>query len=137
MGDCNSSSKGSGAGGGTGSLQQKIIDKAQKSLDYSKQNMSFQTLPKHLQANIDTQLKISDFLQGRILEGTSDTASETVTFGFKKIKDKRNVTIKVKNGKLTYTVKKGNKILRRDVDKRQCANEIAKYYTDVTRGRTR
>lgn len=134
MGTCNSSSKSSSGGG---SLQQKIIDKAQKQLDYSKQNMSFQTLPKYLQDNIDKNLKMSDFLHGRILEGTSDKASETVTFGFKKIKDKRNVIIKVKDNKVTYTVKKGNKILRRDVDKRQCANEIAKYYTDVIRGRTR
>ena len=118
---------GRGAGSGLGKHETALIT-GTRDLIAGKVGKTFEKLPKLYQDNINKNLKMSDFMKNAIAKNRPHVETETWRVGLGGIKEKRSVTTDVINGKAVYTVKQGNKILRKNITKEQAANEIAQFY---------
>ena len=102
-------------------------------LDYTKVGKTFEKLPQHLKDDINKNLKMTDVMQQDINNGRKYKITDEWVTGFGK--NKRKVITDVVNGKVVYTVKDKNKIIKKNVTKSQCANAIADFYLKALSGK--
>ena len=114
------------AGGG-------VIAMGTSDLDYTKVGKTFEKLPQHLKDNINKNLKMSTAMQQDINNGRKNKMTDEWVTGFGK--NKRKVITDIVNGKVVYTVKDKNKIIKKNVTKPQCANAIADFYLKALSGK--
>lgn len=114
-------------GGGGNIAVEKAISNAEKDLNYSSVGASFSKLDKSLQNRINSNLKPTDTMKEYLRDGNLSINDEWQT-GF--AKNKITVISSYKDGQINFTIKKRNKILLRDADKKRAANNIAKFYLD-------
>ena len=102
-------------------------------LDYTKVGKTFEKLPQHLKDSINENLKMTNVMQQDINNGRKHKITDEWVTGFGK--NKRKVITDVVNGKVVYTVKDKNKIIKKNVTKSQCANAIADFYLKALSGK--
>ena len=100
-------------------------------LNVDKTGANFKSLPQYLQSNIEKNITISDDFKDAIRNGNPYNMNEEWTAGFKGVKDKRKVIFTYEDGKINYTVKKGNKVLLKTTNKEQLANKVAQFYNEL------
>lgn len=105
-------------------MLEKAIEKALKPINREKTGTNFKKLPVRYQNSIDENLMLSKEMQECLPQGSLLTNEWTTTIG----KDRRKIITEYVDGKMQYTVKKGNKILLRTDSKEQVANKIAEFY---------
>lgn len=118
---------------GAGSVADRAISQAMSPLKDDKTGANFKSLPYAFKENIRKNLVISETFQEAIRNGNPNKMTEEWTAGLRGISDKRKVIIGFSDGKIQYTVKKGNKILLKTNSKEQTANKIAQFYNDHLR----
>jgi len=109
---------------------EKAIEKALQPLQREKTGANFQKLPIRYQNSIDSNLKLSDTMYQYLSENPKNPNNMTDEWNTAIGKDKRKVIIQYIDGKMLYTVKKGNKILLKTNSKEQTANKIAEFYNE-------
>ena len=110
-----------------------VIATGTSDLDYTKVGKTFEKLPQHLKDSINENLKMTDAMQKDINNGRKHKITDEWVTGFGK--NKRKVITDVVNGKVVYTVKDKNKIIKKNVTKSQCANAIADFYLKALSGK--
>lgn len=109
---------------------EKAIEKAMQPLQREKTGANFQKLPMRYQNSIDDNLKLSDTVKAYLLENPTNPNKVNDEWNTAIGKDKRKIITEYIDGKMLYTVKKGNKILLRTNSKEQAANKIAEFYNE-------
>ena len=123
---------GGGGGGKAANTQPKAsgIEKqlqiANTPVDPSKTGANYEKLPAVFKRNIDKNLIPSEVFTD--YANASKPAEDIWTVGLKGVKRKQKVFTNITNGKLTYTVKEGNKTLLKTGDKNKVANKVAEFY---------
>ena len=110
-----------------------LIATGTSDLDYTKVGKTFEKLPQHLKDSINENLKMTNVMQQDINNGRKHKITDEWVTGFGK--NKRKVITDVVNGKVVYTVKDKNKIIKKNVTKSQCANAIADFYLKALSGK--
>ena len=108
------------------------IGAGEKDLKFEKVGKSFNKLPATLQKQINDNLKMSTHMKNDILNGRRNKITDEWTTGVGKQKVK--VITDVVNGSAVYTLKQGNKILKKNVSKERVANAVASFYLDLLNG---
>ena len=127
MGSCKSGGKGGVSAGRTGGA----ITTGTSDLDYTKVGVSFSKLDRRYQDQINNALKMSEAMQKDIADGRKYKMTDEFIFG--KGKTKYKVITDVKDNKAVYTIKQGNKIVKRDLTKSQCANDLANLWLKINK----
>lgn len=109
---------------------EKAIEKALQPLQREKTGANFQKLPIRYQNSIDSNLKLSDTMYQYLSENPNNPNNMTDEWNTAIGKDKRKVITQYVDGKMLYTVKKGNKILLKTNSKEQTANKITEFYNE-------
>lgn len=117
MGSCSSGAKGA---------RNSAISTGTSDLDFKKIGKSFEKLPNYYQNQINQGLKMSDAMQNDIATGRRFKIIDENTFGTRT--DKYKLITDVADGKVVYTLKKKNKILKKNMSKSQAANAMAAIY---------
>ena len=117
---------GRGAYSATNSGGQKSIAMGTRDIRAASAGASYRKLPANLQKSINENLKMGNAMQKAIASGNKNNMTEEWVTGFGKNKIK--IVTAEKNGKLGYTVKKGNKTLQNHVTKERAANAVAAFY---------
>lgn len=117
MGSCSSGAKGA---------RNSAITTGTSDLDFKKIGKSFEKLPNYYQNQINQGLKMSDAMQNDIATGRRFKIIDENTFGTRT--DKYKLITDVVDGKAVYTLKKKNKILKKNMSKSQAANAMAAIY---------
>lgn len=108
----------------------KALEKALRPLQPEKTGANYQKLPARYQAMIDRNLILTDTMKNYLLENPLNPHNIDDEWNTAIGKDKRKVITQYIDGKMHYTVKKGNKILLRTESKEQVANKIAEFYNE-------
>ena len=127
LGSCKSGGKGGASAGRTGGA----ITTGTSDLDYTKVGVSFSKLDRRYQDQINNALKMSEAMQKDIADGRKYKMTDEFIFG--KGKTKYKVITDVKDNKAVYTIKQGNKIVKRDLTKSQCANDLANLWLKLNK----
>ena len=119
----------SGMGVGGGGTPGGAIKAGERDVDSKKAGASFNKLPRDLQSSINSNLKMGDHLKSGIKkDGLNTKTSET--WETKVGRTKYIVHTEIKDGRLGYTVKHGNKVIQKHTTKERAANTVAKMYLD-------
>ena len=121
------SSKGTGGGAKPTEAPVKKSDTLAQ-FDPEKAGKTYQSLDATLKYNIRKNLTLSQAMRDNIDSDKPVKMQDEWTTSVRTTKEKRKVITDYANGKLTYTVKSGNKILLKDGTVEQAANQIAMYY---------
>ena len=116
-----------GRGASSGSVNGAITT-GTRDLKFGSVGKSFEKLPTRYQKSINENLKMSDPMKADIANNRRNKIEDTWTTGVGK--EKIKIITTVVGGKAVYTIKKRNKILKKDSTKEQAANMVAKFYID-------
>lgn len=97
-------------------------------IDGMKAGANFRKLPQAFKNNIEEQLKPSRTIMNLWKNGNKNNATDEWTVGIRGVKEKQKVIMSLEKGKVTYTIKRRNKILLKTTNRNQTANKIAEYY---------
>lgn len=114
-----------GRGASSGS-ENGAITTGTRDLKFGSVGKSFEKLSISHQKSINENLKMSANMKADIANGRRNKMTDEWTTGVKKNKIK--VITDVVAGKAVYTIKQGNKILKKNVSKEQAANAVAGFY---------
>ena len=97
-------------------------------IDGMKAGANFRKLPQAFKNNIEEQLKPSQTVINLWKSGNKNNATDEWTVGIRGVKEKQKAVMSFEKGKVTYTIKRRNKILLKTTNRNQAANKIAEYY---------
>lgn len=97
-------------------------------IDGMKAGANFRKLPQAFKNNIEKQLKPSQTVINLWRNGNKNNATDEWEIGIRGVKEKQKAVMSLEKGKVTYTIKRRNKILLRTTNRNQAANKIAEYY---------
>ena len=109
---------------------EKAIEKALQPIQAEKAGANYQKLPLRYQTMINQNLILTDVMKNYLLENPANPHKINDEWNTAIGKDKRKVITEYIDGKMYYTVKKGNKIMFRTNSKEQVANKIAEFYNE-------